>query len=49
MIDNHALKPLAADRRIHLADLASVHADGERGALGGKVIINFEALEGDIK
>jgi len=42
MIDTGALTSLPVDRCIGLADLPLVHADAERGALGGKVIINID-------
>lgn len=49
MIDSNALRALPVDRRVKLADLATVHADAERGALGGKVVITIDATQGDIK
>lgn len=46
MIDEGVLTSLPVDRHIGLGELASVHADAERGALGGKVIISFDSPEG---
>jgi len=46
MIDSQGLKPLPVDRRIHLSDLAAVHAEGERGTLGGKAVIDLESTQG---
>ncbi len=49
MIDAGDLACLPIGRYIGLAELASVHADAERGALGGKAIVSFETPERKLK